>query len=303
MQSIAALLVGCTLVFAARPANAQEAAGTTLWRVAATTLAVPPALARGPGAILWNPAQSDDSAPQRTQLALEAVQTPAAISASGMLAAITFPAGAAGRWGLVYGRVGMSDLGRTTDAPDPDGIDIPVYTYAIGGTMSRQIRGTTVGATLAFHETRLDQVHGNRWTLDVGASRKLAGDRVRVAAATHFFSSFSTTDPAQDIYTGVEARVWQGPLWGDRATLLARYGLSFAHGFGADHHIGIGAEFARIVAVDFAVAREGAYAAEAGWRPVGAVQLTVGKYRVLLARDAGVNELGSAYRVGVDARF
>ena len=306
MQRIAALFFACAAAGVALPgraAGAQEAAGTALWRVAATTLAVPPALAKGPGAIIWNPAQLDDSAPQRTQLALEAVQTPAAISASGMLASITFPAGAAGRWGLVYGRVGMSDLGRTTDTPDASGTDIPVYTYAIGATMARRIRGTTVGATLAFHETRLDVVNGNRWTLDIGANRSFAGERLRVAAATHFFSSFSANDPAQDVYTGVEARVWQGVLWGDRAALRARYGLSFAHGFGADHHLGLGAEFARVFALDLAVVREGAYGADAGWRPVGAVQVSVGKYRVLLARDAGVNELGSAYRVGVDARF
>jgi len=302
MQRIAALFLGCAALGAVPRVAAQDAAGTALWRVAATTLAVPPALARGPGALLWNPAQYDDSAP-RTQLALEAIQTPAALSASGMLAAITFPAGSRGRWGLVYGRVGMSDLGRTTDTPDPAGSDIPVYTYAIGGTLARRIHGTTIGATLAFHETRLDAVHGNRWTLDVGASRALAQERVRVAAATHFFSSLRTNDPAQDVFAGIEARIWQGALWGDRATLRVRYGLSFAHGFGADHQLGMGAEFARVVALDLGVAREGAYGQDAAWRAAGAMQVTVGKYRVLLARDAGVNELGSAYRVGVDARF
>jgi len=104
MQRIAALFLGCAALGAVPRVAAQDAAGTALWRVAATTLAVPPALARGPGALLWNPAQYDDSAP-RTQLALEAIQTPAALSASGVLAAITFPAGSQGRWGLVYGRV------------------------------------------------------------------------------------------------------------------------------------------------------------------------------------------------------
>ena len=303
MQRIAALLVGsAVLISTPRALTAQEAAGAALWRVAATTLAVPPALVRGPGAIVWNPAQFDDTA-RRTHVALEAVQTPAALSASGMLAAFTFPIGAGARAGFVYGRVGMSDLARTTDTPDPSGSDIPVYTYALGTTLAGSVRGTTVGATIAFHETRLDQANGSRWTVDVGASRLFANDRIRVAAATHFFSAFSTSDPAQDIYTGVEARVWQGPLWGDQATLRARYGLSFGHGFAADHHIGAGAEFARIVALDLAVVREGAYGTEAGWRPVGALQVTVGKYRVLLARDAGVNQLGSAYRVGVDARF
>lgn len=300
MQRIAGLLVGLLTVATGTAWGQQSAAGTALWRVAATTLAVPPALATGPGATLWNPAQAGDSA--RTQIALEAVQTPAAIGASGMVAAFRVRTRSLGDIGLVYGRVGLSDLTRTTDTPDPTGSDVPVYTFALGATWARLFGGTNVGATLAFHETRLDATHADRWTIDVGASRRLAGDRLRIAAATHFFSTISTSAPAQDIYAGIEARVWQGPLWGDRGALLTRYGLSFGHGFAADHHLGLGAEFAGTVALDFAVVREGSYS-EGGWRPVGGVRVTIGKYKITLARDAGVNELGSAYRVGAEARF
>lgn len=300
MQRIGGLLVGLLAAATGPGWGQQSAAGTALWRVAATTLAVPPALATGPGATLWNPAQAGDSA--RTQIALEAVQTPAAIGASGMLAALRVRTRSFGDVGLVYGRVGLSDLTRTSDTPDPSGSDVPVYTFALGATWARMIGGTNVGATLAFHETRLDATHADRWTIDVGASRTLSGDRLRIAAATHFFSTLSTSEPAQDIYAGIEARIWQGPLWGDRGSLLTRYGLAFGHGFAADHHLGLGAEFAGTVALDFAVVREGGYG-EGGWRPVGGIRLTIGKYRITLARDTGVNELGSAYRVGAEARF
>jgi hypothetical protein len=300
MQRIGGLFVGVLLVVAAPVLGQQTAAGTALWRVAATTLAVPPALATGAGATFWNPAQAGDSA--RTQIAIEAVQTPAAIGASGMLAALRVRARSLGDIGLVYGRVGLSDLTRTTDSPDPTGSDVPVYTFALGATWARMISATNVGATLAFHETRLDAMHGDRWTIDVGASRRIAGDRIRVAAATHFFSSISANEPSQDIYAGVEARLWQGPLWGDRAALHGRYGLAFGHGFAADHHLGLGGEFAGTVSLDLAVVREGSYS-ESGWRPVGGIRVTIGKYRITLARDAGVNELGSAYRVGAEARF
>jgi hypothetical protein len=300
MQRIGGLLVGL-LVAAAGPGVGQEsAAGTALWRVAATTLAIPPALATGPGATFWNPAQAGDSA--RTQIAIEAVQTAAAIGASGMLAALRVRTRSLGDIGLVYGRVGLSDLTRTTDSPDPTGSDVPVYTFALGATWARMFGATNVGATLAFHETRLDATHADRWTVDVGASRTVAGEWLRVAAATHFFSSISVSEPAQDIYAGIEARVWHGPLWGDRAVLHGRYGLAFGHGFAADHHLGLGAEFAGTVGLDLAVVREGSYG-EGGWRPVGGVRVTIGKYRITLARDAGVNELGSAYRVGAEARF
>jgi hypothetical protein len=296
-------------VLAAMPlaaaAGAQDASGAALWRVAATTLPLPPALATGPGAVLWNPAQRDDSA--RTQAALEAVQTPSAIGASGVLAALRVRAGAVGEVGLVYGRVGLTDLARTTDTPDPVGSAIPVYTYAIGVTWAPRVAlgsgATTVGATLAFHETRLDTDQADRWTIDVGVNHTLGDDLLRVAAATHFVSSLSAASPAQDVYAGVEYRVWRGVLWGDRAALRGRYGVAFGHGHDADHHVGLGAEFGNggTLALDAGVVREGGYGV-AAWRAVGGIRLRVGKYRVTLARDAGVNDLGSAYRVGVEAR-
>lgn len=287
--------------------GAQDASGAALWRLAAATLPVPPALVTGAAAAFWNPAQgSGDSV--RTRVALEAVQTPSAIAASGMLATVRVRAGALGEVGVVYGRVALSDLARTGDTPDPIGSEVPVYTYAIGATWARQLalgRGvTTIGATLAFHESRLDTDRANRWTMDVGATHRLANDRVRIAAATHFFSSLSTRSPAQDAYAGIEYRLWQGALWGDRGAVRARYGIAFGHGVAADHQVSVGGEFGSTttITLDASVVREGGYESTA-WRPVGGIGLRVGKYRVTLARDAGVNELGSAYRVGVEASF
>jgi hypothetical protein len=300
MQRIVLLLVGLLLLAAAQ-APGQQATGTTLWRVAATTLAVPPALTLGPAAVIWNPAQTQDSA--RLQLALEAIQTPAAVDATGLIAAIRIPAGSLGQVGLLYGRVGLSNITQTIDSPDPTGSVVPVYTFALGATWSRLVGGTSVGATLAFHETRLDVARADRWTLDVGASRPFAGDRLRVAAATHFFSSLKTNDPSQDIYAGIEGRIWKGPQTSDRVVVRGRYGISFAHGFGADHQFGVGAEVAKTISLDLMLAREGGYSDGAHVRPVAGLRLVIGKYRVTLARDTGVNDLGSTYRVGVDMRF
>lgn len=298
MQRIAVLLVGLAAIPGAA-GTAQQAAGTALWRLAATTLPLPPALAIGTAAVFWNPAQIEDSA--RTQLGIEGIQTPASIGASGVLAAVRWRAGSAGQIGFVYGHVGLSDLTRTGDSPDPIGSAVPVYTSALGVTWSRLVAGTALGATLGYHDTRLDVASATRWTLDVGVSRDFAPG-LRVAAATHFFSAFRANDPAQDVYAGVEYRLWQGPLWGDRAVLRGRYGLAFGHGFAADHQVGAGLELGRVFAFDVGVTREGSYGTE-GWRPAAGVRVTIGKYRVTLARDGGVNELGSAYRVGVDARF
>ena len=301
MQRIGVLLVGLSGL-AVASLSAQEATGTTLWRVAATTLATPPALAQGAAATLWNPAQTQDST--RLQLALEAIQTPSAINATGMIGTIRLPAGSIGHVGLIYGRVALSDIAQTIDSPDPTGSAVPVYTFALGANWSRSVGGTDVGATLAFHETKLGDDHDNRWTIDLGASRSFSGDRFRIAAATHFFSSLTANDPAQDVFAGVEARIWNGPVSerGDRTVLRARYGISFAHGFTADHQLGVGAELSRIVNIDVLFAHEGGYSA-GSWRPVVGLGLAIGKYRIGVARDGGVSDLGSAYRVGVEARF
>lgn len=301
MQRIGLLLVALTIVGNAR-GSAQDATGTMLWRVAATTLATPPALAQGATAAFWNPAQTQDSA--RLQLGFEAIQTPSAIDATGIIGTIRLPAGRIGHVGVIYGRVGLTDIAQTIDSPDPTGGAVPVYTFALGANWARKFGGTNVGATLAFHQTRLDVTTDDRWTLDLGASRALGGDRFRVAAATHFFSSLTANDPSQDVYAGVEARLWNGPVSarGERTVLRARYGISFAHGFTADHQLGLGAEFSRIVTVDLLVAHEGGYG-EGSWRPVLGLGLAIGKYRVAFAREGGVNDLGSAYRVGVEARF
>src|SRR5438034_38588 len=203
MQRIGLLLVGLLALGGPR-ATAQQAAGTTLWRVAATTLATPAALAVGPAAALWNPAQTEDGA--RLQLGVEAIQTPSAVDATGVIATVRVPAGALGQVGVLFGRVGLSDISQTIDSPDPTGGVISVYT--------------------------------------------------------------------------------------------------FADGFTADHQVGAGAEFSKTLALDLMLAREGGYGNRGvSWRPVAGVRIAIGKYRIILARDAGVNDLGSAYRVGVDARF
>src|SRR5437016_6227228 len=300
MQRIGLLFVGL-LALDAQQAPGQQATGTTLWRVAATTLATPPALALGPAAAIWNPAQTQDSA--RLQLAVEAIQTPVAVDATGLIATMRVPVGSIGQLGLLYGRVGLSDVTQTIDSPDPTGSVVPVYTFVLGATWSRLVGATSVGATLGFHETRLDLARADRWTIDVGASRRFAGDRLRVAAATHFFSSLKTNDPSQDIYAGIEGRIWKGPLATDRVVIRGRYGISFAPGFGADHQFGVGAGFAKTVALDLMLAREGGYSDGAHLRPVAGLRLVFGQYRVTLARATGVNDLGSTYRVGVEMRF
>jgi hypothetical protein len=297
MQRISLLLAG----FAPAALFGQQTAGTELWRLAATTLPLPPALGTGGAAAFWNPAQP--AMPEQVSLALEVIQTASTVGASGVLASVRVRVRPLGQVGLVYGRMGIGDLVRTSLSPDPDPGAIPYYTQTLGATWGMALGGggTALGATLAYQDTRLDATQSNRWTLDVGARRSFS-DAVTLAAATHFFSRFTTRDAAQELYGGLEVRVWRGPVWGSRGAVRGRYGIATAHGFSADHQFGAGFELGSQFGCDLVVVREGSYG-QVGWRAVTGVRVGVGRYRVSFARDFGVNDVGAAYRVGLEGRM
>src|SRR5437764_15074874 len=237
MRRILLLRVG----FAPAARWGQQAAGAELWRVAATTLPLPPALGTGGAAAFWKPAQP--AIPERASLALDVIETAPTVGASGVIATGRVRVRPLGQVGLVYGRMGIGDLVRTPLSPDPDPGTIPYYTQTRGAPWGTapQGSGAALGATLAYQQTQLDAEQSSRWTLDVGARRTFS-DAVTLAAATHFFSRLATGDAAQELYGGVEVRVWHGPLWGTRGTLRGRYGIATAHGYSADHQFGAGFE-------------------------------------------------------------
>lgn len=309
--------IGWVLLVSLMPAAAttQETAGATLWRVAAATLPIPQALVTGGTGGFWNPAQRVDRT--RALFALEVIQSSSAVGVSGFLAGARTRVRPLGTLGLVLGRMELGDLVRTSLSPDPDMGTIPYYTQSIGATWSATPGGatgagrTTLGAMLAVHDTRLDLERTQRWTLDVGAERRIT-EALRVAAATHFFSSLRRVDPAQDVYGGIEYRVWRGRVWGDGAAAVrVRYGVTLAHAFEADHQFGAGlslgaggrgGEGGEAFGADVLVVREGGYS-RAGWRPTAGIRVAIGRYGVTFARDSGVNDVGAAYRVGLEARL
>src|SRR5437899_7080151 len=105
---------------------AQQSAGAELWRLAATTLPIPPALATGGAAAFWNPAQP--AGPEHGSVAFEAIETSPEVGAQGVLLTARARVTPIGGVGLVYGRMSIGDLVRTSLSPDPDPGGIPYYT-------------------------------------------------------------------------------------------------------------------------------------------------------------------------------
>src|SRR5256712_1866310 len=200
-----ALLLG---VLAPAALLGQEGAGAELWRVAAATLAQPPALATGGAAGFWNPAQPGTG--ERAAVGLEAVNTPSTVGAAGVLFTARARGSPVGRVGIVYGRMSVSDLVATSLSPDPDGGTIPFYTQTVGASWSAARRASALGATFAYRTTKLAYEEANRWTLDVGVRYGVTG-ALTVALATRSFSRFAASDAAQDLSAGSDYRTWSPP--------------------------------------------------------------------------------------------
>lgn len=290
------LPLACTLP--AQGLMGQAGAGSELWRLAAATIPVPAALATGVAASYWNPAQASAGA---GQVGLDLIQTPAAVGATGLIGGVRVSLRHVGSLGFVYGRMGLGDLVRTIDSPDPAGTTIPFYTQSAGLTWAQAFAATTVGAALTYHDTRLDDTYTHRWTVDLGVSRSLWQDKIRIAAGTRGLRRLGS-DPAQDVNLGLQVRAWRGTLWGSTGgTLVARYGLAFGHLGGADQQLGAGLDVGSSVSCDAIIARESSYG-NAAWRSAAGIRIAVGRYRLSLARDGGVSDLGSTFRVGLEAR-
>lgn len=286
----------CLAIGLAPALASQQSAGTELWRLAAVTLPLPPSLATGAAATFWTPVQESHG-----QIGLDLVQTPAVVGATGLIGSVRVPAWHLGTVGVVYARMGLGDLVRTTDSPDPDGASIPFYTQSGGLTWSDVYGRTGVGATLTYHDTQFDRVRIERWSFDIGVTQRI-GDRARIAFATRGLNRLAD-DPSQDFDLGAEYRVWRGILWGTTpGRLVARYGLGFGHPGGLDHQLGLGLDIGTPVSLDVVLSREASYG-NVVWRGAAGLRVRVGRYRIAVARDGGVSDLGSTFRVGLEVAF
>lgn len=286
------LAVLAMLAAVAPPLAAQAPASAGLWRVAAVSLATPPALGYGVAAQFWNPA-----APHAGTLAagIEVVQTSDVLGLSGIIAGASQRLGPVDV-GLLMGRMEVHDLVRTTTSPssEPDGI--PVYAQLAGVRLGWTWRTLTVAGLARVHDTRFDRSHEGGATLDAGVTFA-PGARLRLAGATHFLPGGGTE--LTEYYGGAEYRLADDArLAGARTRVVGRYGLTAAGG-GLEHAVGTGFTFDDHFRVDIGLTREVGYG-HAAWRPALGLSLAVGRYTVVAGRAAGVGEVGATYRVGLD---
>ncbi|MFQ6046195.1 MAG: hypothetical protein ACE5PT_07540 [Gemmatimonadales bacterium] len=294
---LAALASGAAVAPAA-PLAAQAPQAADLWRVAAATLVVPAALEQGPTGGFWNPAARQDGV---LAAGLEVVETSDIIGLSGLIAGASYAAGP-GRLGIELARVEVRDLVRTAGSPSSQIGSIPVYEQFVGINAQLSRGRATVAASARLHDSRFDVIDEQGVTVDIGVALAPLS-RLRLAGATHFMP-FDLKDRATTDYYGAAEYAVLGaiPMLGTSAELLARYGVTRRSSGDVEHSVGLGGALNDRLSIEGALMGESAYG-QRSWRPALGITFRVGRYTIGLARSEGLNDLGAAYRVGLDVEL
>jgi hypothetical protein len=281
--------------------RAQAPVATDLWRLAAGTLVVPPALAEDGSAALWTPAAVLPPSGAGMRIGIEAVHSPSEIGVNGGVATIGLRAGRLGTVNLVYGRMGVDGLVRTETSPEAIGGDIAVFNEVLSVGLARTIgAGFTAGIAARALSGRLDIANSSQFGLDLGL-RYADSSRVSFGIATRFFDpSLRAAESGASYSAAVSYRTAESPVWGTTADLRFWYGAGWAHGEGMQHLLSVGLALGGVAEVDLGAAREETAGIEL-WRSRLGVSLDVGRFRVYLGRDGGVNGFGATYRFGLAA--
>jgi hypothetical protein len=278
-------------------AATQAPQGADMWRIAGAALARPPALVGGVTGRMWNPAPLAD--PTGVSFGVQVLQTPDVIGVSGLTAGVAARLGPHWDVGLVGGRIEVEDLVRTTTSPVSVAGEIPVYAQFAGAALGGQFGVLAVGALVSLHDARFDQDHSSGLTADLGF-RLTPFERLTLAATTHWLSADLSDQANTEVFTGAQYAVREAPIWGTRARLTARYGLTLHRHTNVDHTVGAGLLLDDQFSVDAEWARETTYG-NSEWRPGLAVAFRVGHYTIAVGRGGGLNGLGPTYRVSLEA--
>ncbi len=278
---------------------AQAPDAVSLWDVAATTLARPAALELGATGAFWNPAATLEGS--GLQIGIQTVDTPEPLGLSAVIAAVTEAIGSQVGVGLVFGRVQVSDLVRTSTSPISDGGDIPVYEQLVGLAMGAEFGPMRTAAILRAHDARFDLIHASGLTADIGTSIQ-ATPHLRLAASSQFVPANLANRRTERYHAGLEYQLSPFAAWGTPAQVALRYGGQLRERRDLEHFFGLGLTLGQRVSLDTGLHYERAFGNDA-LRFVFAIGVRSGRYAVVAARGGGLEGVGANYRVGLDVNL
>ncbi len=144
------------------------------WPVRAST--VPEALQTGAPSLLWNPAGMARSVERTRQIWIVHVDGPDASGVQGLAGAAAFDVPWIGRVGAVYQHLGVPDIPRTTDSPEPEPGDLTVTEDLLVLSLAQSLMaGTGFGASLRMIRGTVGSDRQDRVSVDVGAQTRFGG--------------------------------------------------------------------------------------------------------------------------------
>lgn len=285
------------MLFLATPAGALQAPDAVgMWDVAGTTLTQSPALESGATGAFWNPAAILEGTGLR--IGAQTVQTPDLLGLSTMVAGVSQSIGPRLGVGVVFGRVQVRDLVRTTTSPLSQAGDIPVYEQMVGLALGAKVGAVRTAAILRGHDARLDLIRGSGLTLDLGVTVRPTDD-LRIAASSQFVPANFSNRHTERYYAGAEYVVARVSAWGTPARVALRYGAALRDARDLEHALGLGLTLGPRFTLESGFQYERAFGGDA-LRFVLAVGVRAGRYAVVAARGGGIEGVGANYRVGLD---
>jgi hypothetical protein len=302
LRSLAPVLLPAAGLFFSVPLQAQASVASDLWRVAQGTLVTPAALSDDGAGPLWTPAVM--LAPgSRVRVGIEAVQAPGEIGVNGGVLALSFRGARLGVIHVMYGRLGIANVGFTETSPELVGGSLQIYNQTFSVGLARRLSSSvTGGIAVRYLSGRLAFASRSQFGVDVGAQFN-GIPHLRVGLATRFFDpTFGRSSDAANYSAGAEFRTGSLDAWGAPASLALRYGVIAAEDDGVQHLLSAGISLGTSLSLDVGATHE-ATASDDVWRSLLGVGIGAGRYSVRIGRDGGINGFGPTYRFGLTAVF
>lgn len=280
-------------------AAAQATGWADFWRVAATTVAGPVSLERGPTAMFWNPAAVGDRGD--LVVGIDVFQTPDVLGIGGLLAGVTQRVGPRVAVGVMVGRLSVQDLIRTTTSPTSRDGEIPVFTQFAAVGVGLVVGRVQVGAALRGHDSRFDAQRAGAVTADLGI-RAAPTPQLTLVAATRFAEPVFRQGPGTAYHAAAELALTTTRIWGSRFLVIGQYGIAHEERAGLEHVFTLALALDDRLRVDWGWAREQGYGT-GEWRPTLALSFRAGRYGITIARADGLNGLGATFRLGLAAEI
>lgn len=279
--------LGWATVLEAQPVPARD-----LWEFPLGAMFEPPALAREPGAGLWNPATIAVPAGERFRIGVASLSAGTAQGVEGQLLSGAWRRPGGTTWGMSVARAAVAGLVRTDSDPQSVGT-IPYTTVLVNLSAAREVLPhLSAGVAMRWRNGRADQQARDAVAADIGAVlHDLPWRNARLAVSSFLWRPGREIEDRPAVLSAADFRVV-----GSSAMREGRLGYS-------DHAVNRGArERGPFVSARYerlearATYLRGSAGASSTTRVRSGLALYYARYVVGVAREEGISGLGPVYQ-------